>query len=201
MPRHVHPRPDELVALLAFRSGHQGMNAAAAGVSHDDDVLNVEMLDGILERRAHAVPTTIGSIWRYEVGYVAHDKEISGAAVRKKYRVYSERLKKLFLRVIPAALKATEAGSQPKDERMLMSGAVCADDVKRHAILEKKEVKKYRWKCSFPVRRRQERNSPLDRAGEFYYLVGNAKGSNWDHESRAMSTAWSVRFWHCRQPV
>ena len=81
-----------------------------------------------------------------------------------------------------------------------MPGPVGAYDMKRHAVLEGKR-EKYGLECIFTALGRQVRNSPLDSPGKFDYSEEDAKGSNWDHESRAMSTAWSVRFWHCRQPV
>ena len=78
------PGADELEVVLgdAF-AGQEGADAAAAGVADDDDVLDIEALDGELDVGADAGHDGLVAVGRDEVGDVADDEEVAGVGAHE----------------------------------------------------------------------------------------------------------------------
>ncbi len=56
---------------------HQGMDAAALGVTHDDDVLDLKVAHGEFHSGAGAVIIVVGLVGRDEVRHVPHDEQLA----------------------------------------------------------------------------------------------------------------------------
>jgi len=154
LPGYRHPCPDELITFPVLISGNQSMDTSAAGMSHDNDIMYLQVLDCILQGRAHPVTAAVGSVGRNQIGHVAYNEKITGTTVGKKNGIYtgitagddqSERFlsvpeffEQRLLRVIPPALEATKAGRKTNDQRtLMMGGTMCTNNMKRHHALDK----------------------------------------------------------------
>ncbi len=85
-----HPAADEGAMPLGGGvelAGQRGGDAAAAGVAHDDDLLDLELGDGELDRRRRAVGRAVGLVGRDEIGDVAHDEHLAGCRIEDARRV------------------------------------------------------------------------------------------------------------------
>ena len=74
-----HPIGD--VVFVCHRFGvQQAVNAAAVGVSHDDDVVHFQMFDAVLDGGHDGVGLPYGCLMRHDGGDVADDEEFARAA-------------------------------------------------------------------------------------------------------------------------
>jgi hypothetical protein len=88
--RRRSDQPDPLADEVAGRERldvvGEGLDAAAAGVAEDHDVLHAQRLHGEFERRRGAVIFAAGLIGRDEIGDVADDEELARARVEDDLR-------------------------------------------------------------------------------------------------------------------
>ena len=64
----------------------KGADAAAAGVTEDDDVADAEHLHGELERREHAVADAVPGEGRHQVRDVAHHEQLARMGIEDDLR-------------------------------------------------------------------------------------------------------------------
>ena len=133
----------------------QAADATASGVPHDDDVAYMEVAHGIFQRGADAVAGQVRGVGRHQVGHVADDEQIAGAAVRQQHRIDARiaagddqgqgilAFPKIGVEVVvlaePAPLKAPEPGRQAHKRRSLtpetgMVMDVVTGTLERHGI-------------------------------------------------------------------
>ena len=104
-------------------------------MAHDDDILYFQVLDRVFDGRVLAQCPAFRHIGMDEVGHVAQDEKVAGAAVgeqggidagiaarddqRQRVLPALQFLEQRLVRVIPAMLETAEAGRKADDERML----------------------------------------------------------------------------------
>ena len=113
----------------------QGLDAAAAGMAQHDDVFHLEVMHPVFQHGQHGIPAQGVVGMGHEVGHVAQDEKVAGAAVgeqggidagiaarddqRQRVLTALQLLKKRFFRVIPAMLETPEAGRETDEQRVL----------------------------------------------------------------------------------
>ena len=85
---HRHPARDEL--RLGLNGGalvEGGFDAAAAGMAHDDEVLDAQVEHGELDGRADAVELAARLVGRHQVGDVADDEQLARHGAEDRFRI------------------------------------------------------------------------------------------------------------------
>ena len=85
-----HPSPDECavpLGRLVELAGQRRRDAAATGVAHDDDVVDLQLGDGEFDRCRRAVGRAVGLVRRDEIGDVAHDEHLAGGRIEDARRI------------------------------------------------------------------------------------------------------------------
>ena len=85
---HRHPARDELrFGLDGGALVEGGFDAAAAGVAHDDEMLDAQVEHGELDRRADAVELAARLVGRHQVGDVADDEQLARHGAEDRFGV------------------------------------------------------------------------------------------------------------------
>src|SRR5690606_21812744 len=85
-----HPLADEVALSQGSRMVGVGGHAAAAGVSEDDDMLDLEGVDPELDGGTGAVEGLVFLVlaWRHHGCDIAHDEHLAGARIEDAFRCY-----------------------------------------------------------------------------------------------------------------
>ena len=86
LDEHLHPLADEVARRQRLDLVDEGADAAALGVTEHHDVLHLQHVDRIFQRRRDAVRAAVGLIDRHQIGDVAHHEQFAGAGVEDHLR-------------------------------------------------------------------------------------------------------------------